>query len=81
MKADSFKNQQIVYLRKLSAFFDYNRAELAKAFGVDTGLVHMWFMRGRISAKKAILAERITDGKITKKMLRPDVKDWMDEPR
>ena len=75
------QEQQIMYLRKLSAFFDYNRAELARALGVETGLIHMWFKRGRISAKMAIQAEKATDGEITKKMLRPDVADWMDEPR
>lgn len=81
MNDKEIKTQQIRYLRELSKYFNYNRGALADALGVSNVLVHGWFHRGRISAQMAIVAEQVTDGKITKKMLRPDVKDWSDEVR
>jgi len=76
-----FKNQeeQMLYaLRTLSKHFSYNRKLIAKALGVELVTVNQWFARGKISALKAIEAEKITGGKIKKVFLRPDVLDWID---
>jgi DNA-binding transcriptional regulator YdaS (Cro superfamily) len=50
---------------------------MAKELGVDVQTVYMWFTRKRISATGAILAERITNGFVTKQELRPDVNEWL----
>ena len=66
-------------LNKLIGYYDYDRATLANALDVDITVVYTWFRRGRISATKAIEAEKITKGYVTKKELRPDVSLWSDE--
>lgn len=73
------EDKQILALRKLLALYGYDKATLAVALGVERHTVYSWFNRGRISARKAIEAEKLTNGKITKVMLRPDVKDWISE--
>ena len=73
------KQQQADNLKRLIKFFDYDRQKLADALGVELNTIYGWTARGRISAQKSILAEKVTGGKITKKMLRPDVRDWIDE--
>lgn len=73
------KMQQEDNLKRLIKFYDYDRSAVADALGVSVNTVYGWVMRGRISAKKSIVAERVTGGAITKSMLRPDVKAWIDE--
>lgn len=73
------KARQVSGLRSLLAFYDYDKQEMAKCLGVDKSVVYAWFGRGRISAKMAIKADKLTGGKITKQILRPDVLDWVIE--
>jgi DNA-binding transcriptional regulator YdaS (Cro superfamily) len=72
----TIKKQQSEALGKLWRYFDYNKTKMAKELGVDVQTVYMWFTRKRISATGAILAERITNGFVTKQELRPDVNEW-----
>ena len=72
----SIKKQQSDALGNLWKYFKYNKTSMANALGVDVQTVYMWFTRKRISATGAILAEQFTNGKITKKELRPDVNEW-----
>lgn len=81
MNKREIKETQLKNLRLLLSMYDYNRSSLADAMGVEVHTIYSWMRRGRISAKKAIDAEVVTGGKITKKMLRPDVDLWTDEPR
>ena len=78
-KIDKIKLVQLNGLYTLCKYFDYDRGATAKALGVDVAVLYNWFSRGRISAKKAIEAERVTNGAVTKQMLRPDVDLWMNE--
>lgn len=71
------EEQQLYALRLLLSKFEYNRQNVADALGVNLGTVNQWFARGRISAKKAIEVESITNGDINKKFMRPDVADWI----
>lgn len=73
------KEIQLNSLRQLLALHNYDKALLANALNVERHTVYSWFARGRISARKAIEAELVTGGQITKSMLRPDVKDWFVE--
>ena len=75
------KQQQEINLGKLLQFFNYDRDVIALKLDVNKRTIAMWIQRGRISAEKAIAAESATNKQITKKMLRPDVKDWMHEER
>ena len=79
MKNKTIEEQQRDNLKRLIKHFDYDRFKLANALGVPLNTVYGWVFRGRISAKMSIKAEKITGGKITKKMLRPDISDWIDE--
>ena len=79
MTDQQIKKQQSDNLRRLIKYFDYNRQKVADAFGVTLATVYTWTNRGRISAKASIKADELTHGKITKVMLRPDVRDWIDE--
>lgn len=81
MTKAEIKEQQIKNLRLLLSHFNYSRSQMAENFNVDVSVIHMWFNRGRISAQMAVVAEQLVGGKVTKKMLRPDVKDWMHEDR
>jgi len=74
---ETVSEQQIYALRLLSSKYEYNRANIAEALGVNVGTVNQWFARGRISAQKAIEVESITGGEINKKFMRPDVADWI----
>ena len=49
---------------------------LANRLGVSKQTVNNWVSRGRISAKSAIVAERITGKEFKKEQLRPDVIEW-----
>lgn len=77
----TIKEQQQTNLGKLLQFFEYDRDVVAEKLDVNKRTIAMWIQRGRISAVKAVIAEKETSGEITKKMLRPDVKDWMHEER
>ena len=79
MTSKTIKTQQRDNLKRLIKYFDYDRQKLADALDVSLNTVYGWTLRGRISAKMSIKAEKITGGKITKTMLRPDVSDWIDE--
>lgn len=70
---------QLRAIRRLCKYFDYNRRDMAEALGVNVNGVYQWFNRGRISAKSAIVAERVTKGAVTKQQLRPDVELWWEE--
>ena len=74
-----FEAQQKKALSKLWGYYDYNKAAMARGLGVTSMAVHKWFDRGRISATKARLAERKTNGFVTKQELRPDVAEWFGE--
>lgn len=71
--------QQSDNLKRLIKHFNYDKSKVAEAFDVSVATVYTWINRGRISAKASIKAEELTGGKLTKVMLRPDVKDWIDE--
>lgn len=51
------------------------QAGLAKACGVSQPAVHGWQVRQRVTAERAIQIERVTDGRVTRHELRPDI-DW-----
>jgi len=69
------KNEQSINLLRLIEFAG-NQARLARALDVTPQVVAGWVKRGRISATMAIIAERETNGFITKEQLRPDVAVW-----
>jgi DNA-binding transcriptional regulator YdaS (Cro superfamily) len=77
MTQTQIRRQQYDALKLLCAHFNYCRPTMAKALNIEVSVIYNWFSRGRISAKKAIEAEEITGGAVTKQMLRPDVKLWM----
>ena len=48
---------------------------LSSELGVTKGAVHQWDMEGRhVPIKHCVKIEQLTDGKVTRKELRPD--DW-----
>lgn len=53
-----------------------NKSVLARLLKVSPQAVAAWALRGRISAKKSIEAEELTNGYLTKEQLRPDVSRW-----
>ena len=64
--------------QELSRLLDWagNQSRLADMLGVTRQVVYGWLMRGRISATAAAEAEKQTRGIISKRSLRPDVKEW-----
>ena len=58
--------------------FNFNKTSLAEAAGVERQAVYNWFRRGRVSITAALILEdhEKVKGIITKKEMRPDVKDW-----
>ena len=75
-KETEIQRKQKDALGKLWKYYGLNKKRMAEAFGVSRMTVHNWFVRGRISATKAIIAEELTGGEITKEELRPDVAEW-----
>ena len=73
--AEQTKEQQKEVLSTLIEWAG-NKSVLARLLGVSPQAVAAWVLRGRISAKKAITAESLTSGVITKEQLRPDVINW-----
>lgn len=56
-----------------------SQSRLARGLDVSPQVVQNWVKRGRISASCAIDAEKLTNGFITKRDLRPDVETWINE--
>ena len=54
---------------------------LAELLDVTPQTVDGWRVRGRISATAAEIADKVTKGKFTKRMLRPDVSTWWSEQK
>ena len=74
--AQQIKEQQAKNLMKLIEYFG-SQSTLAARLDVTPQAVQGWILRGRISAKMAIQAQKVvTDDYITKEELRPDVKNW-----
>lgn len=73
--AQIIKHNQSKYLIKLIGYFG-SQARCASHLDVSPQVVQGWLLRGRISAKKAIYAEGVTVGYVTKEQLRPDVLNW-----
>lgn len=73
---DAIKHKQKTALGTLWKYYGYNKADMARALDVTPQAVNDWFKRGRISAVKAIIVEEVTDGKLTKEFMRPDVAEW-----
>ena len=72
------KEQQI---SELKALIDWagNQTRLAHYLNIAPQVVSNWVARGRISASMAIEVEKVTNGAFTKRQLRPDVINWIDE--
>ena len=74
----SFK--EIEKQRRLSLIrlieFAGSQSRLARALNVSPQVVRGWVKRGRISATYAKVAEKETNGFLTKEELRPDVTVW-----
>ncbi len=50
------------------------QTELARRLGVTQGLVHQWVTgKTRITAERCRDIERVTEGKVTRGELRPDI--------
>lgn len=73
--AEQTKQQQSMALSTLIEWAG-NKSVLARLLGVSPQAVAAWELRGRISAKKALAADSLTVGRITKEQLRPDVINW-----
>lgn len=73
---DVIKHKQKTALGALWKYYKYNKADMARALDVTPQAVNDWFRRGRISAVKAIMVDEVTDGKLTKEFMRPDVEEW-----
>lgn len=76
MTHKEIEEKQYNGLKALLAYYGGDRQLMAKGLGVSDNVVYVWFTRGRISARKAILAHQITNGQITRQSLRPDVLAW-----
>ena len=50
-----------------------SQQKLAAALGVSQGAVHKWLYGGRVSAENSIGIERVTGGRVSKAVLRPDL--------
>lgn len=72
----NIEQQQKTGLGKVWRYFEYNKASMARALDMTPQAINDWFKRGRVSAKKAIIIDHLTNGEITKEELRPDVKEW-----
>jgi len=75
LSGEDIKNKQKDQLAKLISWVG-TRARLANELGESKQTVYAWIMRGRISARAAILVEKKTNGLFKKEDLRPDVVDW-----
>lgn len=50
------------------------QSEFADLLGVTQGAVHQWTKPGnKVSPKRAIQISRLTEGKLSKETLRPDI--------
>ena len=78
LSAKEIEQQQKDQLAKLISWVG-TRARLANELGESKQTVYAWIMRGRISARAAILVEQKTDGLFKKEDLRPDVVSWRSE--
>ena len=60
----------------LSEYLKNNsRVELASAVGVSLGMISQWVNKTRpVSTERCVAIENATNGKVTRKDLRPD--DW-----
>jgi len=60
----------------MKKFIEYfgNKADIARAFDVTPQAVNAWFVRG-VPVKRAIQIERMTQGKVKREDLRPDIFD------
>lgn len=76
--ADLISNQQVSALKSAVDYFGSQQA-MATALGVSRQQVNAWIKRGYISASKAIEVEKLTDGSIKKRELRPEIAKWIDE--
>ena len=75
LSGEEIKNKQKDQLAKLLTWVG-TRARLARELGESKQTVYAWIMRGRISARAAILVEKKTNGLFKKEDLRPDVVIW-----
>lgn len=78
LSAKEIKQQQKDQLAKLISWVG-TRARLANELGESKQTVYAWILRGRISARAAIIVEQKTDGLFKKEDLRPDVFSWRNE--
>lgn len=76
--AEKIKQQEEKALAELIKHYG-SQAELGRAIGESRQVVQNWVARGRISAQAAIKVEKATEGKFTKRYMRPAVAVWRDE--
>jgi hypothetical protein len=70
--ADMAKEKPELFLQLKSEFKTYEN--LAKSLGVTYKAVYAWFMRGgKIPAKHVKRIEELTEGRITREQIRPDL--------
>lgn len=73
--AQQIKAEQAKNLIKLIDYFG-SQARCASHLDVSPQVVQGWILRGRISAKMATHAQKVTGSYLTREQLRPDVRIW-----
>lgn len=76
--AEKVKRQEREALIELIAYCG-SQAALCRLIDESSQTVCNWVARGRISAQAAIKVEKATEGKFTKRYMRPAVSVWRDE--
>lgn len=76
--AEKIQEQEKKALSELVQHYG-SQGALARALGETKQTVSNWVARGRISAQAAIKVEKATEGKFTKRYMRPAVTVWRDE--
>ncbi|MBT7540539.1 MAG: Cro/Cl family transcriptional regulator [Gammaproteobacteria bacterium] len=59
-------------MNTLKKYFPTQRS-LAKAINVTPQAVNQWFHQAKVPVKRAVEIERLTDGAISRRDLRPDI--------